>query len=160
MENEICIKVIHQASGQQLSNCTRSKAEKLVKLNRANWKDDETIVLTISRRDFAKKREGKIKADHRICYICDRLIPEHELATIDHVLPKALGGTDDDWNLRCCCHRCNHHKAGLSLDYFLEQVKQNRRKYSFISAKQLQRLEGYAHQFQYFVKCSQTNKTK
>lgn len=160
MENEICIKVIHQASGQQLSNCTRTKAEKLVKLNRALWIDDDTILLTISRRDFAKKREQKIKIDHRICYICDRLIPDHESATIDHVLPKTLGGTDDDWNLRCCCRRCNHHKAGLSLDYFIQQVKANRQKYSFISTKQLQRLEGYSHQFQYFVKHNQNEKNK
>ena len=158
MENSVCIKVIHQTSGQNLSNCTRSKAEKLVKLNRAIWLDEETILLITSRRDFAKTRERKIQIDHRICYICDRFIPSHEVATIDHVLPKKLGGTDDDWNLRCCCNRCNHFKAGLTLDFFIEQIKNNRRKYSFISNKQLQRLESYAYQFQYFIEHNQLRK--
>ena len=158
MENSVCIKVIHQTSGQNLSNCTRSKAEKLVKLNRAIWLNEETILLTTSRRDFAKTRERKIQIDHRICYICDRFIPSHEVATIDHVLPKKLGGTDDDWNLRCCCKRCNHFKAGLTLDFFIEQIKNNRRKYSFISNKQLQRLESYAYQFQYFIEHKQLRK--
>lgn len=158
MENSVCIKVIHQLSGQNLSNCTRLKAEKLVKLNRAVWLDGDTILLTTSRRDFAKTKENKIQVDHRICYICDRLIPIHEKATIDHVLPKTLGGTDDDWNLRCCCKRCNHFKAGLTLDVFIEEIKKNRRKYSFISTKQLQRLESYAYQFQYFIKQHQNKK--
>lgn len=31
--------------------------------------------------------------------------------TVDHVVPVALGGTDDPWNLASCCLPCNEFKA-------------------------------------------------
>jgi hypothetical protein len=34
-------------------------------------------------------------------------------ATLDHYLPSALGGSDEEHNLRLCCRRCNNHKANL-----------------------------------------------
>jgi len=30
---------------------------------------------------------------------------------VDHVIPRARGGSDDDANLRACCTRCNQRKA-------------------------------------------------
>lgn len=41
----------------------------------------------------------------------DRCQLPSNYATIDHVLPKARGGTDDPANLQVLCHRCNHTKA-------------------------------------------------
>jgi 5-methylcytosine-specific restriction endonuclease McrA len=34
-------------------------------------------------------------------------------ATLDHYLPSALGGSDEEHNLRLCCRRCNNAKANL-----------------------------------------------
>lgn len=31
---------------------------------------------------------------------------------IDHIIPKRLNGTDDDWNLRQLCQNCNLSKGG------------------------------------------------
>jgi len=45
--------------------------------------------------------------------------------TIDHVVPRAKGGTDFTKNVVCCCHKCNQDKAHspweewyLSQDFF------------------------------------------
>jgi len=32
-------------------------------------------------------------------------------ATIEHILPKAQGGTNSDWNLAIACRRCNGEKG-------------------------------------------------
>jgi len=38
--------------------------------------------------------------------------------TIDHVIPKNLGGNDDPSNLVPACHACNVHKGAMSLEAF------------------------------------------
>lgn len=30
--------------------------------------------------------------------------------TVDHIMPKSKGGTDDDWNLVTACRSCNGKK--------------------------------------------------
>ena len=62
------------------------------------------------------------RRDHYICYICgmrtNRLAdPSADLdaPTLDHVIPRSKGGTDDDSNLRCCCRRCNSLKSDAML---------------------------------------------
>lgn len=148
---EICIQVIHQQSGHRLSDCSRERANELVRLKRATWLNETTILLSKSQRKLNRKREEIIQKESRICYICDRFIPTCEMPTVDHVLPKALGGTDEEWNLRCCCHRCNNAKGGESLEFFIDRIKHNRSKFQYIDSKQLQRLENYNHQFYYLV---------
>ena len=32
--------------------------------------------------------------------------------SVDHIIPRSLGGTDDDWNLQCLCVKCNSAKGG------------------------------------------------
>ena len=40
-------------------------------------------------------------------------------ATIDHLLPRSRGGTDDPGNLALACRRCNSRKTDLTPDEFL-----------------------------------------
>lgn len=50
-----------------------------------------------------------------------------ETATIDHVIPKHLGGTDDDENLTLACERCNRGKGNSGPVKFAlrEAMRQN-----------------------------------
>lgn len=44
------------------------------------------------------------------CYLCYTLLTLGE-ATLDHVIPKYLGGRQDRENTRLCCKKCNCYKS-------------------------------------------------
>lgn len=54
-----------------------------------------------------------LRRDDHTCRYCGGKAPEVTL-TVDHVLPVALGGTDDPTNLVACCHECNAGKSSTS----------------------------------------------
>ena len=60
------------------------------KTNNANWK---------------KLRNRILQRDNFTCYLCG-----NEATTVDHIIPLAKGGTDDEWNLAGACKRCNYSK--------------------------------------------------
>lgn len=39
--------------------------------------------------------------------------------SIDHVIPRAAGGCDSEFNLVCACRKCNTQKADLPLVVFI-----------------------------------------
>ena len=41
---------------------------------------------------------------------CGRLLREHELE-FDHIIPRALGGTSEEHNIRLTCLKCNRKKG-------------------------------------------------
>lgn len=56
-----------------------------------------------------------LRRDEHTCRYCGQSAPDVKL-TIDHVLPVALGGTDDPGNLVAACRDCNAGKASTSPD--------------------------------------------
>lgn len=56
-----------------------------------------------------------LRRDDHACRYCGRRAPDVEL-TVDHVVPVALGGTDDPTNLATACVDCNSGKASTSPD--------------------------------------------
>lgn len=65
------------------------------------------------RQGHRSNRELIILRANNICYICGRKMPDKEL-TLDHMKPRALGGENDESNLKCCCLLCNNLKGQLS----------------------------------------------
>ena len=62
----------------------------------------------------------------RVCFYCD--VPLSRPGTkagrkthFDHLIPDALGGSDELENLRPSCRRCNCDKSTTSLDVFVER---------------------------------------
>ena len=41
--------------------------------------------------------------------------------TVDHVIPRCNGGTNDLGNKVPCCHKCNNLKGNLSLEAFIDK---------------------------------------
>lgn len=63
-------------------------------------------------REWTRLRQQVMTRDKRLCQPClrnDRVTPATE---VDHVKPKAKGGTDDMSNLQAICSPC-HTEKGL-----------------------------------------------
>lgn len=56
-----------------------------------------------------------LRRDQHTCRYCGNSAPEVKL-TVDHVLPVALGGSDDPTNLVTACADCNAGKSASSAD--------------------------------------------
>ncbi len=53
--------------------------------------------------------------DGFVCRYCGARPPEAQLE-VDHILPRARGGTDDIENLATACYECNHGKGKRVLE--------------------------------------------
>ncbi|MFA6049734.1 MAG: HNH endonuclease [Candidatus Paceibacterota bacterium] len=99
-----------------------------------------SIVKAIARHERRQKKLHKRKSFKArvfedfggLCAYC--LIPmrlhEHNVdrvrgnvATVDHVIPKARGGTNEHYNLLIVCAACNRNKGEMSLVAFLSLRK-------------------------------------
>jgi len=56
-----------------------------------------------------KKRKRKVRRAGR-CFYCGRQIAPYE-ATVDHYIPRALGGSNRKENLKPACRPCNQAKG-------------------------------------------------
>lgn len=43
-------------------------------------------------------------------------------STIEHVMPKSVGGSDDPENLAMSCNRCNNARGNMTVDEFMEKL--------------------------------------
>lgn len=71
-----------------------------------------------TKRTRALKQALKMKVfvrDNWTCYICGlrvRDLPNHpRMATVDHIIPRIKGGSNDTDNLKTCCAKCNNDKG-------------------------------------------------
>lgn len=56
-----------------------------------------------------------LKRDRFQCAYCGARGRDGVTLEVDHIKPKAAGGTDDPANLTTSCHRCNHGKGATKL---------------------------------------------
>jgi 5-methylcytosine-specific restriction endonuclease McrA len=79
----------------------------------------EIVVLTkydrLPQRDVKYSRENVFMRDKYKCQYCGEKFPYKEL-TIDHVIPKSLGGKSLWSNVVACCKQCNGAKADRRLE--------------------------------------------
>jgi 5-methylcytosine-specific restriction endonuclease McrA len=76
-----------------------------------------------------KKRDARARLRQSInaceCYYCGvRLDPSNH--TVDHIIPRAKGGTDDPSNVVGCCRSCNFSKKDMSVEEW-RAVKERQR---------------------------------
>ena len=60
-----------------------------------------------STRQWRNIRQRILRRDGHICQYCGQ-----EADTVDHVIPRRLGGLDSDDNLLAACYKCNYAKGG------------------------------------------------
>ncbi len=66
----------------------------------------------IRRKEISLTKKNIIKRDNRQCQYCGR---KTGTMTTDHIVPKALGGSDTWENLVCACLECNNRKGNQNL---------------------------------------------
>jgi len=62
-------------------------------------------------RAWETTRKRVLERDGHVCQIC----LEAEATEVDHVVPRVLGGDDQDSNLIAACKRCNARKGARIL---------------------------------------------
>jgi len=60
-------------------------------------------------RPWRRKRDAVLKRDGYVCQPCKRNNHTTMATEVDHVIPQAEGGSDDETNLQAICDPC--HKA-------------------------------------------------
>lgn len=65
----------------------------------------------LPRQDVKLNRRNIYARDHSTCQYCGKKFPTQELS-LDHVIPRALGGRTTWDNLVCACVYCNAKKGG------------------------------------------------
>lgn len=71
--------------------------------------------------------------DMQKCYYCHKNLKLKQI-TLDHYLPKSMGGTDDYFNLVTCCKRCNKFK-GRTIPVDVEEVHMDFLKKAIVDGK-------------------------
>ena len=66
---------------------------------------------------WRKIRERILRRDQRTCQRCGQ-----EGDTVDHIIPRRLGGDDNDNNLQVLCRACNFSKGGKVFDLSLIHI--------------------------------------
>jgi 5-methylcytosine-specific restriction endonuclease McrA len=65
----------------------------------------------LPRREVKFTRRNIYARDRSRCQYCGKKFPTTELS-LDHIVPRSRGGTNDWPNIVCCCVRCNVRKGG------------------------------------------------
>jgi 5-methylcytosine-specific restriction endonuclease McrA len=69
----------------------------------------------LPRQEVKLNRRNLFARDRNQCQYCGRSFPTSDLS-IDHVVPRRMGGGDSWTNLVCACIRCNAKKGGRTPD--------------------------------------------
>lgn len=135
---------VYDVDGRPLANCTRKRANFLTSIERARWIGHCKIQLSVNNKERKEIKDKVIAQANGVCYICGE---KTDIPTIDHVIPKKARGQDRDWNLQCCCKRCNEDKADLEIKDYVRLIYLNRKSYPYLSNEQLVKLECFMDDF-------------
>lgn len=84
---------------------------------RGDAEKGENRKLTEARRDAIID-----KCENRCAYCGSVPVGNAPFFEIDHVVPRAKGGGDNDDNLVASCHRCNRVKSALGMEEFRKRM--------------------------------------
>lgn len=123
---EYITRLFHKLAGGD--RVTYDKAVKLVNNGFANVYAPDTIYMAVekSSSQLLKEKYERVRANaNYICHYCGGYGN-----TVDHIIPKAKGGTNKIDNLVCSCFECNLKKRDMDYDDFIKIIQDENIKYS------------------------------
>ena len=73
-----------------------------------------------------KRRHAIYRRDDFTCAYCGRRYKAHQSRlTLDHIQPRAKGGSNKSTNLVTCCDTCNTTKGAKTLNQFIKWLQKN-----------------------------------
>jgi 5-methylcytosine-specific restriction protein A len=63
---------------------------------------------------WAKIRQRILVRDLYTCQSCGEMLGGKGELHVDHIRPRADGGTDEEWNLQTLCFRCHSRKTAAA----------------------------------------------
>lgn len=85
-----------------------------------------------SKKYLSVVERAVMKRDNYRCVYCN----SGSSLTIDHVIPRSSGGSDDKENLATCCKKCNCSKGTKPVDEYLEYIEADVFAYSAMMCNQ------------------------
>lgn len=84
-------------------------------VNIADGKQNANIsIVKCKRKKLSDAIKNKLQNKYSACCYCNKIFNETNIATIEHLIPLSLGGSNRFDNLALSCKECNH-KKGCSL---------------------------------------------
>jgi 5-methylcytosine-specific restriction endonuclease McrA len=132
--------LVLNANFEPLNTCEMRRAIGLIILNKASMVENGRGVIQTVNREFPRPsiirldkmvrrprpqvkltRREVFRRDHFTCQYCGKV--NHDL-TLDHILPRHLGGEQSWENIVTACAQCNHKKGGRTLQESGMQLRQ------------------------------------
>lgn len=114
---------------------------KLIPANHPDVIDHLRVSEAGNYRFTAKFRRYLIQQQNGKCYYCGGCLAINK-PSIDHKIPRALGGTHDRENLVMACEACNSAKCNSDLEFLRDSIRLRLSPlFGIISRKQLIQLE-------------------
>lgn len=83
----------------------------------------ELTLSQVELRQFRSHKHTLFGIQEGKCNGCEMLFPFRNM-TIDHIIPRSRGGTDDPENLQLLCAACNSMKGNRSQEYLIERLRE------------------------------------
>jgi len=75
------------------------------------WEHDKTTTERGYGYEWRLTRLRILNRDMYLCQVCDKQGKTTPATEVDHIIPKAKGGTDNEDNLQSICYRCHKDKS-------------------------------------------------
>ena len=72
------------------------------------------------------KRRNAWRRSNGHCWYCGLTLDPFDTFTLDHVIPTAMGGTDEPSNLVAACKSCNSSKCKKSINEYRAHILRKR----------------------------------
>lgn len=94
---------------------------KLIREGKKEFQRKPSTPVVINKKQKTLKQTYGLALYHQAncrCQLCGRSITYQD-ATVDHIIPKAMGGVNDVSNLQIACFACNQLKGSVLPDSFM-----------------------------------------